>query len=43
MVPTGTGKPGKMGRHFPGREFYSKYWEIWGKFYWKTEKILEKQ
>ena len=40
MVPTGTGnqgKPGKMGRHFPVREFvktgkvrefYSKYWKI---------------
>ena len=35
MVATGTGnqgKPGKRGRHFPVREFYSKYW--------KNQKIL---
>ena len=50
MVPTRTGKqgkPGKMGRHFPVREFcqdwkvrefYSKYWKNWKKLYWKIEK-----
>ena len=41
MVPTGTGnqgKPGKMGRHFPVGEFYSKYWKNQKKLYWKIEK-----
>ena len=41
MVPTGTGnqgKSGKMGRHFPVREFYLKYWKNWKKLYWKIEK-----
>ena len=41
MVPTGTGnqgKPGKMGRHFPVREFYSIYWKNQKKLYWKIEK-----
>ena len=41
MVPTGTGnqgKPGKMGRHFPVRELYSKYWKNQKKLYWKIEK-----
>ena len=41
MVPTGTGnqgKPGKMGRHFPVREF-CQYWKSQG----ILPKILEKQ
>ena len=38
MVPTGTGKRGKMERHFPVREFYSKYWKNQKNLYWKTEK-----
>ena len=45
MVPTWTGKPGKMGKHFPVRE---KSWnfEQTGKvrefytIYWKSEGIL---
>ena len=51
MVHIGTGRPGKMGRHFPVREFCQD-WKSQGillkilekseKIYWKTEKILEK-
>ena len=45
MVPSGTGKPEKMQRHFPVREFYQKYWKIGknktGKLK-KKKKILEK-
>ena len=37
MVPIGTGKPGKMGRHFPVREFCQD-WKSQGIFL----KILEK-
>ena len=29
-VPTQTGKPGTMGRHFPVRENHTKYWKIQG-------------
>ena len=44
MVPTGTGKIGKMGRQFPVREFCQdwksqgillKIWKIRKKLYWK--------
>ena len=54
MVPTGTGnqgKPGKMGRHFPVREFCQdwksqgillKILGKLGKIYWKIEKITGK-
>ena len=46
-VPTRTGKPGKMGRHFPVREKSGNF-EQTGKVrenhtkYWKTEGISEK-
>ena len=46
-VPTRTGKPGKMGRHFPVRE-KSRNFEQTGKVrgnhtkYWKTEINLDK-
>ena len=46
-VPTRTGKPGKMGRHFPVREKSGNF-EQTGKVrenhtkYWKTEEISEK-
>ena len=29
-VPTQTGKPAKMGRHFPVRENHPKHWKIQG-------------
>ena len=46
MVPTRTGKPVKMGEHFPvreksrnfdqiGKEFYPKYWKIRKFSHWK--------
>ena len=49
MVPPGTGKPEKMGDHFPVREFcfaktakvrgfYPKYWKNQKKLYWKIGK-----
>ena len=52
MAPTGTVKLGKMGRHFPVREFCQD-WKSQGillkimeksekKLYLKTEKVLEK-
>ena len=46
-VPTRTGKPGKIGRHFPVREKSGNF-EQTGKVrenhtkYWKTEEISEK-
>ena len=46
-VPTRTGKPGKMGRHFPVREKSGNFDET-GKVrenhikYWKTEGISDK-
>ena len=43
MVPTGTGKPGKMGRHFPVREKSGNFYQT-GKvreFYTKYWKISE--
>ena len=46
-VPTRTGKPGKMGRHFPVREKSGNF-EQTGKVmenytkYWKNEKISDK-
>ena len=46
-VPTGTGKPGKMGRHFPVREKSGNF-EQTGKVrenhtkYWKTQGISDK-
>ena len=47
-VPTRTGKPGKMGRHFPVREKKSGNFDQTGKVrenhtkYWKTEGISDK-
>ena len=40
-VPTRTGKPGKMGRHFPVREKSGNF-EQAGKVGGKSHKILEK-
>ena len=31
-------KTGKMGRHFPVREFYPEYWKNQKKLCWKIEK-----
>ena len=47
MVPTGTGKPGKMGKHFPVREKSGNYVktgkvrEFYSK-YWKNQKMSGK-
>ena len=45
MVPTGTGKPGKVGRHFPVRESqkFCQDWKSQGillKILEKSEKII---
>ena len=44
MVPTGTGKPGKMGRHFPVREkarFTQNTGKIIKNYTGKLKKILK--
>ena len=39
-IPTRTGKPGKIGRHFPAREKVREFWTDW-KSQEKSHKILE--